>query len=63
MLFRSTVNTGEGIPIHEPENFDPVTEIVTYLETLFEAGDNVGYVTETWVSTRLILHTTRLRRL
>ena len=44
----TTVNTGEGIPIHEPENFDPVTEIVTYLETLFEAGDNVGYVTETW---------------
>ena len=46
----TTVNTGEGIPIHEPENFDPVTEIVTYLETLFEAGDNVGYVTETWES-------------
>jgi len=45
-----TVNTGEGIPIHEPENFDPVSEIVTYLETLFEAGDNVGYVTETWES-------------
>lgn len=44
----TTVNTGEGIPIHEPENFDPVTEIVTYLEALFEAGDNVGYVTETW---------------
>ena len=45
-----TINTGEGIPIHEPENFDPVNEIVTYLETLFEAGDNVGYVTETWES-------------
>ena len=45
-----TVNTGEGIPIHEPENFDPVNEIVTSLETLFEAGDNVGYVTETWES-------------
>lgn len=45
-----TVNTGEGIPIHEPESWDPVAEIVTYLETLFEAGDNVGYVTETWES-------------
>lgn len=45
-----TVNTGEGIPIHEPENFDPVNEIVTYLETLFEPADNVGYVTETWES-------------
>lgn len=43
-----TINTGEGIPIHEPAEFDPVNEIVTYLETLFEPTDNVGYVTETW---------------
>ena len=27
-----------------------MNEIFTYLETLFEAGDNVGYVTETWES-------------
>lgn len=44
------IATGEGIPIAEPRNFDPVSEIVTYLETLFEAGENVGYVTETWES-------------
>ena len=44
------IATGEGIPVTEPRNFDPVSEIVTYLETLFEAGENVGYVTETWES-------------
>ena len=44
------VATGEGIPIAEPANFDPVKEIVTYLETLFSADENVGYVTETWES-------------
>lgn len=38
----------EGIKLHEPTNWDPVKEIVTYLETLFEASENVGYVTETW---------------
>lgn len=42
------VNGGEGIPIKEPAQWDPVKEIVTYLETLFEAGENVGYVTQTW---------------
>lgn len=44
------VNTGEGIPIAEPSDWNPVKEIVTYLELLFEAGENVGYVTETWES-------------
>lgn len=43
---------GEGIPIAEPAVWDPVNEIRTYLETLFEAGENVGYVTETWESER-----------
>ena len=38
----------EGIKLREPTNWDPVKEIVTYLETLFEASENVGYVTETW---------------
>lgn len=38
----------EGVKISEPDNFNPVNEIVTYLETLFEASENVGYVTETW---------------
>lgn len=40
----------EGIKFSEPHNFNPVNEIVTYLETLFEASENVGYVTETWES-------------
>lgn len=38
----------EGVKLNEPVHFDPVNEIVTYLETLFEASENVGYVTETW---------------
>lgn len=41
-------NSGEGIKIAEPKNWNPVMQIVTYLETLFESGDNVGYVTEAW---------------
>ncbi|WP_124098341.1 AAA family ATPase [Ruminococcus sp. Marseille-P6503] len=44
------VNNGEGIPFKEPENWNPVQQLITYLETLFEAGENVGYVTETWSS-------------
>lgn len=42
------VCSNEGIKISEPNNWNPVKEIVTYLETLFEASENVGYVTETW---------------
>lgn len=43
------IATGEGIPITDPgADFDPVKQLVTYLETLFEANENVGYVTETW---------------
>ena len=30
--------------------WDPAEQLITYLETLFEAGENVGYVTETWES-------------
>lgn len=42
------IQRNEGIKFEEPVNFDPVKEIVTYLETLFESNENVGYVTETW---------------
>lgn len=42
------VSVGEGIKLSEPKNWNPAQEIVTYLETLFEASENVGYVTETW---------------
>lgn len=45
----TVVATGEGIPITEPgAGFDPVNELITYLETLFDSNENVGYVTETW---------------
>jgi hypothetical protein len=36
----------EDVP--EPEDWDPAKEITTYLETLFEAGENVGYVAQSW---------------
>ena len=38
----------EGMEVKEPATWNPVDHIVRYLETLFEAGENVGYVTETW---------------
>lgn len=32
----------------EPQNWNPVKELITYLEILFDSTENVGYVTETW---------------
>jgi RecA-family ATPase len=40
--------TTEGIKLSEPSDWHPGQEIIRYLETLFEASENVGYVTETW---------------
>lgn len=37
--------------VHEPEKWDPAEQLVQYLETLFEAGENVGYVTGSWEKT------------
>lgn len=34
--------------IKEPADFNPVNEIVKYLETLFLPDETVGYVTESW---------------
>lgn len=34
--------------IKEPVDFNPVNEIVKYLETLFSPDETVGYVTESW---------------
>ena len=34
--------------IEEPKEWDPAGQLIRYLETLFEAGDNVGYVTRSW---------------
>lgn len=44
------VNQGwlEGKEVIEPKDWKPVAQLVKYLETLFEAGENVGYVTESW---------------
>lgn len=41
-------NWVEGKEITEPENWNPVTDLIRYLETLFESTENVGYVTESW---------------
>lgn len=38
----------EGKDVKEPENWDPVKDLTTYLETLFDADENVGFVTESW---------------
>lgn len=40
----------ESEEIHEPEGraWNPVRELTTYLETLFEANENVGYVAQPW---------------
>lgn len=42
------VSSTEGVKISEPSDWHPAQEIIRYLETLFEASENVGYVTETW---------------
>lgn len=36
----------EEIP--EPESWNPVAELTTYLSTLFQADEHVGYVTQSW---------------
>jgi len=38
----------EGKEISEPKIWNPVRELTRYLETLFEAAENVGYVIATW---------------
>jgi hypothetical protein len=41
----------ESKELKEPRGWNPVSEITRYLETLFEAGENVGYVTGSWEKT------------
>lgn len=42
-------NWVEGKEIRKPgENWNPVSELIRYLDTLFEASENVGYVTESY---------------
>lgn len=38
----------EGKELNIPDKWNPVEQITKYLETLFEAGETVGYVTESW---------------
>ncbi len=38
----------EGQEVQEPKHWDPAGQLIQYLETLFEAGENVGYVTRSW---------------
>ena len=38
----------EGREIAEPTRWDPAGELIRYLETLFETGENVGYVVKSW---------------
>ena len=38
----------ESREVREPAQWHPARQLITYLETLFEAGENVGYVTESW---------------
>lgn len=34
--------------VHEPVTWNPVSQLIQYLEILFEPGENVGYVTKSW---------------
>lgn len=38
----------EGKEIAEPDAWKPADQIIRYLETLFEAGENVGYVMQSY---------------
>lgn len=38
----------EAREIKEPVSWDPVKELITYLKTLFESDENVGYVTRSF---------------
>jgi len=38
----------EAREVNEPDDWNPVQQLVKYLEILFEASENVGYVTSSW---------------
>ena len=38
----------EGRVVHEPKAWHPAQQLITYLETLFEPGEVVGFVTKSW---------------
>lgn len=41
-------NWVEGREVHEPKSWSPARQLIRYLETLFEPGENVGYVVKSW---------------
>lgn len=41
----------EGQDVEEPSLWSPAAQLIRYLETLFESGESVGYVTESWEKT------------
>ena len=41
-------NWVEGKELHEPKRWSPAKQLIQYLEILFEASENVGYVTASW---------------
>ncbi|HBV97763.1 MAG: DNA primase [Peptococcaceae bacterium BICA1-7] len=41
-------NWVEGREVTEPSEWNPVEHLIKYLEILFEANDNVGYVCDSW---------------
>ncbi|WP_313187349.1 AAA family ATPase [Lacrimispora sp.] len=38
----------EAREVLQPKHWNPAGELIKYLETLFEAGENVGYVVKSW---------------
>ncbi|MDR7813359.1 AAA family ATPase [Lacrimispora sp.] len=38
----------EDREVLQPKHWNPAGELIKYLETLFEAGENVGYVVKSW---------------
>lgn len=38
----------EGTELNIPDKWEPEKQLIKYLETLFEASETVGYVTESW---------------
>lgn len=40
----------QNVEVEQPEFWNPVNDLIKYLEVLFESEDKVGYVTESWVN-------------
>lgn len=40
----------EAKEVRAPENWSPAAQLIRYLETLFEPGENVGYVVKSWAN-------------